>query len=102
MICKKNKLTLTRQKNLTHTRQTYQTIYTQWQNLEYTMYTSKRLDEESDGLNAHAPVRRGTGCGRTSSNLHSKKVLILVQIKVKFIKPMYITTLERDSNNSTI
>ena len=71
MICKKNKLTHTHKNKLTHTRQTYQTIYTQWQNLEYTMYTSKRLDEESDGLNAHAPVRRGTGCGRTSSNLPS-------------------------------
>jgi len=31
-----------------------------------------------------------------------KKVLILVQIKVKCIKLMYITTLERDNSNSTI
>ena len=38
----------------------------------------------------------------TSTHLHSKKKLILVQIKVKCIKLMYTTTLERDNSNSTI
>ena len=46
------------------------------------MYTSKRLDEECTAIYklmkvmgsntfVHAPVRRGTGCGRTSSYLPS-------------------------------
>ena len=46
MICKKNKLTHTRKKKLTHPRQTYQSTYTQMQHLEYNNVYIQRLDEE--------------------------------------------------------
>ena len=113
MICKKNKLTHTHKNKLTHTRQTYQTIYTQMQNLEYNnVYIQKTRwrmycylqTNESDGLKCF----RSCTCAkrhRLRSHVFKPtfiKVLILVQIKVKFIKPMYITTLEQDSSNSTI
>ena len=77
-ICKKNKLTHS-QKKLTHARQTYQSMYTQMQNLEYNNVYIQRLDEEYttisqtnvyDGLKDYClpwTVRRGAA--RMSYNL---------------------------------